>query len=244
MKLFGKTQMQKFESVVATLKKRGALLSTKRVAAQAAVDSAITARQEMLISGDIDDQKLALKLQSAVDSAASTLGGIDDAISALRVQIESAEQQLAAERERVERIAASEQIAANVDAIDKLLGPWLAASRDLAAAMEMLHWRFESMQMAGFIRRCASEIEAASAFTSADLQNAVASIRDGTMAIPSDHVEIEPEPEPEPERLEQVFSLHATTWVDSEGQRRRAPKWSDIELPPATAARALAGGIA
>jgi hypothetical protein len=109
--------------------------------------------------------------------------------------------------------------------------------------MEMLHWRFESMQMAGFIRHCASEIEAAAAFTSADLQNAVASIRDGTMAIPSDRVEIEPVTEPEPERLEQVFTLHATTWVDSEGQRRRAPKWSDIELPPATAARALRLGI-
>jgi hypothetical protein len=244
MKLpFGKTKMQKFESVLAALRKRGELLASKRITAQAAFDNAITARQQMLIAGDLDDQKLAAKLQSAVDSCGSTLSGIDDAISVLQAQTNDSEAQLAAEQERVRRVAASEALATNIANIEKLLGPWLQMSRDLASALEAIHWRFESTQMAAFVRDCASQVEAASSLTSADLQNTVASIRDGTMAIPSDHVEIEPVPEPEPERLEQVFSLHATTWIDSEGQRRRAPKWSDIELPPQTAERALRLGI-
>jgi hypothetical protein len=242
MKLFGKTKMQKFESVVATLKTRGALLSTKRVTAQAAFDSAITARQEMLISGDIDDQKLALKLQSAVDSAASTLGGIDDAISALRVQIESAEQQLAAERQRVERLAASEQIASDVAAVERQIEPWLRTTRDLAASMAALDHVFEVGQIGHYLSNGASEVEVAVAVTLPQLHALVTAVANGDAPIPHRPEPVVPVAEVPAAPTQIVFCLRSVKWRDENGVQCVAGKFTDAYLPPETVVRALRSG--
>jgi hypothetical protein len=50
------------------------------------------------------------KLQGVVDTATSTLAGLDDALSMLEQQKAEAESQLAAERERVERAAAADKL--------------------------------------------------------------------------------------------------------------------------------------
>jgi hypothetical protein len=242
MKLFGKTKMQKFETVVATLKTRGALLSTKRVTAQAAFDSAITARQEMLIPGDIDDQKLASKLQSVVDSSSSTLSGIDDAISALQVQIETAEQQLAAERERVERVAASEQIASHVAAVERQVEPWLRATRDLAAGMAALDHVFEVGQIGHYLSNGASEVEVAVAVTLPQLQALVTAVADGSAPIPRAPDEVVPVIEVPAAPTVQLFALRAVKWRDAEGQQQIGGKFRDVYLTKSAAARALAIG--
>jgi len=242
-----KSQMEKFEAVVLALRKRGELLGVKRAAAQAAFDSAVAARQDMLISGDLDDQKLASKMQGAVDSSASTLSGIIDAITALSSQMNTTEQQLAEATLTNARQVASEKLAMQIATINKLLPQWLASSRDLAAAMEAVGWRFETAQQGTFIRNAASEIETASAFTAADLHASVAQILAGLLdqAIPPDRVEtVPPLVEPLPEALTQLFSLHALQWHDASGKLHRSAKWTDVWLPEKAAAFALKSGLA
>ena len=52
--------MQKFEAELSALTSRAALLDGKRVAAQGMLDIALEARQKLLLTGDIDDNKAAL----------------------------------------------------------------------------------------------------------------------------------------------------------------------------------------
>jgi hypothetical protein len=179
-----KTPMQKIEAELAALQARAGLLDTKRAAAQAGFDIATAARQEMLLAGDLDDAKLAAKLQVAVDGAASALAGYDTAITALAASIAEAEVKLAAERLAADRKAASEILAAQIALVDEMLGPWLQISRNLAAALEAIHWHFESVQMAAFIRNATSEVQTAAAVTSRELHASVAGIVAGHMPIP------------------------------------------------------------
>ena len=68
--------MQQLETTIASLTNRGEQLAAKRVTARDALDEAIKARQQALLSGDLDDQLALDKLQGIVNTAASTLAGI------------------------------------------------------------------------------------------------------------------------------------------------------------------------
>jgi hypothetical protein len=177
--------MQKLQSELAALNARSKLLTGKRAAAQSTLDHAIEARQKMMLTGDIDDTKATLALQAKVDSSTSALAGFDAAITTQAALIADAETKLAAEQLDADRKAASDTLAAQVGIIDKMLGPWLEASRDLASALEAVHWRFESAQMAAFIRNAAGEVENAAAMTAGDLKHSIQLMRDGVLAIPS-----------------------------------------------------------
>jgi hypothetical protein len=176
--------MQKIESELAALNARSKLLTGKRSAAQSTLDTAVEARQKMLLTGDIDDTKAALALQAKVDTATSALAGFDTAITALAVLIRDAEAQLAVERLDARRKAASDLLTKQVAVVNELLGPWLRTSRDLASALDAIHWRFESTQIAAFIRNAAGEVENAAAMTAGDLQHSIKAIRDGHQSIP------------------------------------------------------------
>jgi hypothetical protein len=177
--------MQKIETELAALNARSKLLTGKRAAAQSALDSAVEARQKALLTGDLDDTKGALALQTKVDTATSALAGFDTAITAQAALIAEAEAKLASERQVADRKAASDTLAAQAALVEKLLGPWLESSRDLASALDAIHWRFESAQMGAFIRNAAGEVENAHAMTSADLQHSIKAIRDGGQDIPA-----------------------------------------------------------
>jgi hypothetical protein len=57
-------------------------------------------RQDFLLnSGDIDNEQAGSKLQSAVDTAASALSGLDAAITALEISIKQTEAMLELERQ-------------------------------------------------------------------------------------------------------------------------------------------------
>src|SRR6476646_3088719 len=97
MKLsFRRTTMQKIETNIAALTKRGEQLAAKRITAQDTLDEAIKARQKAPLPGDLDDQRSLDKLQDAVDSAMSALAGIDDALAVLTQQKAEAAKQLTA----------------------------------------------------------------------------------------------------------------------------------------------------
>jgi hypothetical protein len=204
--------MQKIQSELAALNARRELLIGKRSAAQSTLDLAVEARQKMLLTGDIEDSKAALALQSKVDGAISALAGFDTAIIAQGALITDAEAKLAVERQDADRKAASDLLAAQVAVVDQLLGPWVKASRDLASALEAIHWRFESAQMGAFIRNAAGEVENAAAMTAGDLHHSIRAIRDGGQGIPAAPaavvappapVAVPPNPHPKPD--EAVF---------------------------------------
>src|SRR5436190_1866999 len=72
MALFTKqSKMEKLQAVVTTLRKRDELLGVKRSAAQKIFDDAVGRRQELLISGDLDDSARLSKMQTAVEIASA-----------------------------------------------------------------------------------------------------------------------------------------------------------------------------
>jgi hypothetical protein len=239
---FGKTKMQKFETALAALRKRASLLADKRRSAQAALDAAIGARQAMLLDGDLDDQKLAAKLQSAVDSAQSALIGLDDAISASQVQIDSAEHDLAAERQRVERQAASEALAASVASIQAKFEPWLTTTRAFAESLESIaHVRFEPGQIAAYVGVCASEVEIAAAVMLDDLHRLVPAIAGGQEPIPRDPETVTPAPAAVVPQSVKIFTIQPVKFVDRATNGLKTwPAFYELDLPADLAAKALA----
>jgi hypothetical protein len=67
------------------------LLTGKRSAAQSTLDTALQARQTVLLGGDIDDSRAALAPQAKVDTATSALAGFDTVITAEAALIRDAE---------------------------------------------------------------------------------------------------------------------------------------------------------
>lgn len=234
--------MEKLQAVVAALHQRAELLTGKRVAAQKALDDAIGLRQETLISGDLDDGARLLKMQNAVDSAASTLAGLDGAISALRIQIADAEAQLNAEAERARRQLASEEIAKNVAEVERLIGPWLTASQEIAVAFGKLASIYEAAQIGRFIANTASETEVAVAVTLVELRNLPKAVAEGRAPIPHRPEPVAPVTVIPPAPCVQLFCMRPIKWRDAQGQQRIAQKFSDANLTPSAASRGLACG--
>jgi hypothetical protein len=240
MALFQKrSKMEKLEVILAALRKRAALLADKRTSAQTALDAAIVARQAMLIDGDLGDEKLAAKLQGSVDTGQSALLGIIDAITALQSQIATAEAQLNAEAERVRREVASEEIAKNVAEVERLIGPWLAASRQIAAAFAKLDHTFEAAQIGGFISGAAGEAEVAAAVVLRELRALPELVAAGDRPIPHRPEPVAPVTVIPPAPTVQLFCMRPIKWRDAKGQQRVAQKFADAALPPAIAAKAL-----
>ena len=163
--------MQKLETTVVSLTRRGEQLAAKRVAAQEALDKALKARQQALLAGDLDDLRALSKLQDAVDSATSAMAGIDDALAVLAQQTAEAENQLVAERERIEREKASEEIVAAVTAIEAQIEPMLSGMRELGNALTAIdHLSFEVGQLGRYLSSVSGETEVALAFVVPELQ--------------------------------------------------------------------------
>ncbi|MEH2563478.1 hypothetical protein [Bradyrhizobium sp. AZCC 2289] len=241
---FQKTQMQQLETTIASLTNRGEQLAAKRVTAHDALDKAIKSRQQTLLSGDLDDQRTLDKLQGAVDTAASTLAGIDDVLAVLAQQKAEAESQLAAECERVERAAAADKLDKQVVAIEAALPGYLEQSRALADALSKIgDWHFESGQMAGFLQNTMGQIEIAANFALAELKALPEAIRQGRQAIPREPVPT-PVAVPEPPPTVTIFMLRSAHYLDHDGRKRFAGQWEDATMPVATAQRVLDKGIA
>src|ERR1700722_7511586 len=197
--LFRKSRMDKLESVIASLTKRDDQLAAKRITGQKALDKAIKARQEALLSGDLDDHRALDKLQNAVDSATSALSGIDDALALLAQQKAEADSQLVEERDRAERAKVSEEINAPVSDIEKRVEPTLSAMREIAEKLMALdHLSFEIGQLGRHLSGVAGEAEIAFAFVVPDVRRMADAVKDGSAAIPR-RPKAPPIPVPEPE---------------------------------------------
>jgi len=237
--------MDKLESVIASLTKRDDQLAAKRITAQKALDKAIKARQEALLSGDLDDHRALDKLQNAVDSATSALSGIDDALALLAQQKAEADSQLVEERDRAERAKVSEEINAAVSDIEKRVEPTLSAMREIAEKLMALdHLSFEIGQLGRHLSGVAGEAEIAFAFVVPDIRRMADAVKDGSAAILR-----RPKAAPVPAResvapTQTVFMLRSANYRDEDGRTRFAGQYEDAMMPVPTAQRALRHGVA
>ena len=182
--------MEKLKAELAAQLSRASLLDSKRATAQIASDNAVGAQQKHMLAGDLNDERLSTKLQSAVDTAASILAGFATPIAALAQSIADTEAQLKAEQLLADRKCASEQLAIQTDLLEVQLGPWLTMTRDLAASAVVVgNVHYEAEQIGGYLRNAASQVETAVHVSVSNLRGSVAAILNGDHPIPRAQLE-------------------------------------------------------
>jgi hypothetical protein len=229
------------ESALEALRSRAAVLESRRVVAQTALDGAVLKRQQHLVEGDIDgDDRVIERLERDVLAAASRLSGLVDAISALNVQISEAERQLQVERDAAERAVAAARLTDQVVIFERALTPTLVTMRALADACEPLAIiSFEIAQVREFVSKMASEIEIASGFIAPDLRAQIGMVERGERSAPRQQAEIielvpaEPvvTPTDPGEPVETWFTTKPVRWRGKDGTLHYAERWSDVSLP-------------
>lgn len=241
---FKKDPTHNLETTVAALTTRGEQLVAKRATAQLALEKAIKARQHALLSGDLDDQRALHNLQGLVDTAASTLTGIDDALTVLAHDKAEAEHQIKAEHERIKRAAAADKLQKQLVAIEAALPVCLQKSRELADGLSEIGWHFETGQMARFIQSTMGQIEVAANFAFAELKSMQDAIRGGQQPVPHEPASVPTaEPVPEPPVMT-VFMLLSGKFRDHAGRKQFAGQYEDATMPVTPAHRALRKGYA
>jgi hypothetical protein len=248
MALFGRSKMSKLETTIAALTKRSEQIAGRRVKAQVALQAAISARQDALLTGDeINDQVLE-KLQAGVNSATSLLAGLDDAATTLERQLVEAKAALDAEKEATERKRIGQELEAEIAAIEQRVPEWLQVTRELINRLSGLeHFSFEAHQIGLFLAKTVGECEIGLAFTLPDLRNTAVGIQDGTRPILRKPVEPVVELLPiDPMRSEdtvEVFSTKPFKYRDIHGQKVIVGQWEDHLLPRRLHGRASQKGV-
>jgi hypothetical protein len=235
--------MEKLEHELAALRARAATLHNRHAAAEAAFVDAEAMLQRHLLEADLDaDEKSRTKLEVTVSACALTRDNFAKAITAQQAKIVEVEAQIAAERAVIERNAAADKLARDLDEIEKALPAYLTAARRLADAVEKVgHWHFESGEMGMYARNTQAQIEVAGAFTLQELRGMVDQIRTGAAPIPPK----KPDPAPvavveQSAPVRTVFCLRSIKWDNG---RRTALQYEDAELPLPLADKALRRGV-
>ena len=237
---------EQFEAELSALRARAGSLSSRLAAAEAAFGDAKAKLQRHHLEADLDaDDKTRAKLEATVAACAVARDGFVDALAEVQAKLAQAEQKLAAERDAVERKAASDKLARDLDAVQRALPEYLAAGRGLACALETIHHNFEAAQIATFIHNGQAQIEIAAAFVVQELRNTVGAIRDGAAPIPAANhgAALNSTPQPAPPTTT-VFMLRSAKYHDHDGRKRFAGQWEDATMPVATAQHALRLGVA
>jgi hypothetical protein len=174
------------------------------------------------------------------------LAGFNEAIEVLASQVAEAERVLGEEQKRIEHAAAGEKLAREIDVIEAKLTPWLAATRELAAAMEALGTlRFEAGAIGRYCANAAGEVEIAATVVVADLRHAVTAIREGREPIPQPPPSAAPViVTPSKPETKTVFLMRNAKFHDAAGKLQLLRKFRDAELPLAFAVKAIASGAA
>ena len=247
MKIFKrKTMIEKLEADLAALRARAESLSGRHTAADAAFLGAKSNLQRYHLEADLDaDDRARAKLEAAVAACAVTRDGYADAFGEVQAKIADTEQKITTERALVQRKAASEKLARDLDEVERVLPDYLGAARRLVGAVEAIHFHYEANEMARFVGNTTTQVEVAAGFAVAELRAMAGSILMGAAPIPS------PKPKPEPVAViepppptMQVFMLRSAKYRDDDGRTRFAGQFEDAMMPVSTAQRALRHGVA
>jgi hypothetical protein len=242
---FKRNNMEKLTTELAALTMRRDRLITKQIAARSLHDRALDARRKYKLEGDIDDATLNDKRDAAVNSAACALEGFTEPLAGLANSISEKETQLAVATLIVNQKAGAEKYAKKTDTLENKLGPWLELTREFIAAHDdvgVLH--YEGQQIAGYLRGICGEVEMADEMLLKNLRASVTNMATGLAPIPNEPaIEVPIVAAPSPP-TQQVFTLHAVTWLDHAGMQRVLSKWHDATLPIPAAAFALSAKLA
>jgi hypothetical protein len=235
---------EKIETELSTLRARAETLKNRHAAADAALNVAKSSLQRHHFEADLDaDDKLRVKLETQIAACVVTRDGYADALTDLQAKIADAERKLADERSAAARKAASEKLARDVDAVERVLPAYLEASRKLADALGEIHHHYEAMQMVGFIGSTTAQIETAAAFVTLELRSMVNAIAEGSMPIPAPKTEPQPVVAVEQKPPATTIFMVKSAWFTDDGRRKFAGQWTDQQMPPQLAERALRHGI-
>lgn len=183
--------MEELEHERVGLRARAATRHSRHKAAEAASVDAEAKLQHHLLEADLDaDEKVRNKLEATLAACALTRDNFAKAITAQQAKIVEVENKITAERAAVERKAASDELACDLDAVERALSDYLSAAQRIVDALEKLHFHFESNAMARFVSNTTAQVDVAAGFALAELRSTVRAIRDGTSPIPT------PKPEP------------------------------------------------
>ena len=179
--------MEKLEHELAALRARAVTLHSRHLAAEAASVDAEAKLQTHLLEADLDgDEKVRTKLETTVAACALTRDNFAKAIAAQQAKIVEVEAQIAAQCAAIERNAAADKLARDLDEIDKALPAYQTAARQLADAVEAVaHLHFEANELGAVARNWAAQIDVAGALALQELRGMVNAIRNGAMTIPA-----------------------------------------------------------
>jgi len=242
-----KSLMEKLEHELAALRARAETLHSRHAAAEAAFIDAETKLQTHLLEADLDaDDKVRAKLEAAVASCALTRDSIAKAVAAQQAKVVDAEAKVAAERAAVERNAAADKLAHDLDEIDKALPDYLTAARRLADAIDQVsHFHYEANELGAVARNWAAQIDVAGALALAELRQMVEQIKTGVAPMPPGKPSPTPvvAAEPAPPTMT-VFMIRSARFRDHDGRKRFAGQYEDAIMPVATAQKAMRLGVA
>ena len=220
-------------------------LVSQRDATEVSLAKARTALQSFLLDGDDNDIKARDALQAKVDSAASLLAALEDAVKAQALRVSDAERAAADERTQAARKAASEALASDVANIEGQIAPWLAATRKLAVALAQYEtFRFESGSIGKYLANAANEIELALSVTIPDLRGGIVAVAEGREKPPTPPAEVVKFVAPKPPPTETLFFLRHAKYTDASGAVKCLGKMREHALPPPLAKKALSSGAA
>jgi hypothetical protein len=235
------TPMQRLETELKRLRGRETQLADWRAKTKTQLDEALAVRERFLLDGDLADSKSAKTLQAKVDATQSEMAGIDLTLNKLAASIVDVERQLAEEEHRVQRQVVSEKLKTDLAAACSKVMPWLANTRELAVAFEVLEpANFESGSIARYLRNAVSEIEIAANFVTAAIDSQASAIYNGHAPLPNQPA-LAAAPQAASPATTKVFTVKPICWQDQGNAAftRRHPAFSQVDLAPALADRAI-----
>ncbi len=190
---------------------------------------------------------------ATLDAAEGQVSAAQDRVGNLVAALSEAEQRLAVlERAQAEAVdktlrqktaSAIEQLASEYEAA---IGPYAAAAATLAdLSTRASPLIYESRGLQSFFQSSEMEVGAAVAVIAAALRAHAVTVLNGGAAAAMPEIEKPFVPEiPTKLPTTRVFATRAVRWVAGDGTARCSAKYFDIDVPPATAAHALAIGAA
>jgi hypothetical protein len=231
------------ERELESLRARRADLTERVTVAQAEVEAATIARREHLVTGDITDDEASRAAAQRVFAAEAQAWSLQDAIAGIDRQVAEAEAKLAAERDRLARVANVRDQKSRADHLDEVLPPFrdaiAALLPPLAAVMAVL--RHADQNFVPNVRALLGEIALAVEMQVAELRAQAERIEQGdepTIHAPAPPIEVAA---PIQVDRKPVFLLVDSKWVDVDGLRT-AGRHREVHVPAPVAEAAILHG--
>jgi hypothetical protein len=244
MALFTKDPLKQLTTDLASKNAERGKLVARLADAVAAVDSATLEATQFAVDG-ADDRTLDVA-EAKVRNLSDRVSTLKAALARLGTTIITIEREHAAaldKKTRGETAVTVEGWATRLEEIAEEIAPLISELADITAkASDAEIW--DANGLAVFSKACTSQIPDGCGLVARSVREHAVRVHTGLaratllQAAPPRATVAVAEPV-----VSKVFTTENVSWTDAQGQTRTAGKYSDIDLPVATAKRALASGI-